>query len=214
MNLMNDDFLLNNDYNSDLTSKNSSSNDLDNLFDNLTNDIQTFNKYINDVNQRKKDNILEEKEIIEERRRIEKSKLDFENYVRTKNEEYENKMAQVDVYLESQKQNLLKAEAEFKSNMDNSLNELELIKKELEIQKEKLKEEKEQFEAYKNLELNRIQHSQEILESEKNQFEKYKEVNNKKIELENKNLEQKCDKFKELISQFNSSFKPILKEEE
>ena len=213
MNLMTDDFLLNNDYSSDLSSKSTSSTDLDNLFDNLTNDIETFNKYINDVNQKRKDNILEEKEIIEERQRIEKSKIEFENYVRTKNKEYENKMAQVDVYLDSQKQNLLKAEAEFKANMDNSLNELELIKKELEIQKEKLKEEKEQFETYKNLELNRIQHSQEILESERNQFEKYKEVNNKKIELENKNLEQKCDKFKELISQFNSSFKPIMKEE-
>jgi len=109
---------------------------------------------------------------------------------------------------------LFKAESEFKINMDNSLNELELIKKELEIQSEKLKEEKEQFETYKNLELKRIHHAQEILESDKNQFEKYKEVSNKKIELENKNIEQKCDKFKELISQFNYSFKPLIKEEE
>ena len=71
----------------------------------------------------------------------------------------------------------------------------------------------EQFEDYKTLELNRIKHSQDILESERNQFEKYKEVNMKKIELENKNLEQKCDKFRELFSQFNSNFKPIMEEE-
>jgi len=53
-----------------------------------------------------------------------------------------------------------------------------------------------------------------MLDSEKNQFEKYKEVTNKKIELENKNIEQKCDRFKELINQFNSNFKPMIKEEE
>ena len=54
-------------------------------------------------------------------------------------------MSQVDEYLDSQRQNLLKAETEFKANMDNSLNELELIKKELEMKKEQLREEKEQF---------------------------------------------------------------------
>ena len=131
-----------------------------------------------------------------------------------KNQEVEKKMMQTDEYLNIQKQNLLKAEADFKTNMDSSLRELDLTKRELEIQKEKFKKEKEQFETYKNIELNRIKHSQEILESDKNQFEKYKDVINKKIELENKNLEQKCDKFKELIGQFNSSFKPIIKEEE
>ena len=88
-----------------------------------------------------------------------------------------------------------------------------LIAKEILMEKEKFKEEKEQFETYKSLELNRIKHSQDILESEKNQFEKYKEVNMKKIELENKSLEQKCDKFKELFSQFNSNFRPIVEEE-
>lgn len=210
---MYEDFLLNNNYGNNLASK-SESNNLDSLFDNLTNDIINFNKYIEDINKQRKENSIEEKELIEEKQRIDKAKLEFENYVKAKNEEYEKKMGQVDEYLNDQKQNLLKAENEFKISMDNSLNELDLIKKELEIQKEKIKEEKEQFETYKNLELNRIQHSQEILESEKIQFEKYKEVTNKKIELENKNLEQKCDKFKELITQFNSSFKPIITEEE
>lgn len=207
---MNDDFLLNNN----LASNTESSIDLDILFSNLTNDINNFNKYIDNINKQKKENTIEEKELIEEKLRIDKAKADFEEYVRVKNEEYEKKMKQVDLYLETQKQNLLKSESEFKNNMDNSLNELELIKKELEIQRENINKEKQQFETYKNLELTRIKHSQEILDSEKQQFEKYKEINNKKIELESKNLEQKCDKFKELISQFNLKFNPILTEEE
>lgn len=214
---MYEDFMLNNDYselNVDSVPKSEASVSLDNLFDNLTSDIDNFNKYIDNVNKKREENREEEKELLEEKQRIEKAKIDFENYVRQKNKEYESKMAQVDIYLNGQKQNLVKAEAEFKVNMDNSLNELELIKKELELQKEKLKEEKEQFETYKNLELNRINHSQKILESEKSQFEKYKEVNTKKIELENKNLEQKCDKFKELIGQFNAKFNPMLNVEE
>lgn len=207
---MYDDFLLNDD----LATNSNSSNDLNSLFNNLTNDINNFNKYIDDINKQKKENVIEEKELLEEKLRIDKAKAEFENYVKEKNIEYENKMAQVDVYLDSQKQNLLKAETDFKNNMENSFKELELIKKELEIQKDKLREDKEQFETYKNLELNRIKHSKETLETEKNQFEKYKEVNTRKIELETKNLEQKCDKFKELIGQFNSKFNPILKEEE
>lgn len=204
---MNDDFLLNDSENP------SSLNSLDSLFNNLTDDINNFNKYIDEVNKKKKDNAIEQQELMEEKLKVDKAKLEFENYVKVKNEEYEVKMKQVDSYLETQKQNLLKSESEFKTNMDNSLRELELSKKELDIQKEKFNEEKQQFESYKNLELNRIKHAQEILDSDKKQFEKYKEVNNKKIELENKNLEQKCDRFKELINQFNSSFKPILEEE-
>lgn len=207
---MYEDFLLN----SNMTMDSDSKKNLDSLFDNLTKDITNFNKYIQDVNNQKKENIIEEKELIEEKQRIDKAKLDFENYVRAKNEEYEKRMSQVDEYLEVQKQKILKSELDFKKNMDSILNELELTKKEIDIKKEQFEQEKEQFETYKNIELNRIRHSQEILDSEKTQFEKYKEVTNKKIELENKNLEQKCDKLKDLISQFNSSFKPINKEEE
>ena len=210
---MYDDFLLNNNSETKVSSNSETLTDLDSLFNNLSNDINNFNKYIATVNKKKNENLLEEKELIDEKIRIDKAKLDFENYVKAKNEEYEKKMQQVDEYLNSQKQNLSKAEAEFKINMENSLNELELTKKEILIEKEKFKEEKEQFEDYKTLELNRIKHSQDILESERNQFEKYKEVNMKKIELENKNLEQKCDKFRELFSQFNSNFKPIMEEE-
>ena len=205
---MYDDFLLSSNYNSQNTK--SSFSDLDTLFDNLTDDINVFNKYVDDVNKRKKENIVEEKGILEEKQRIAKAKLEFEEYVKAQQQEYERKKSQVDDYLNSQKQNLIKAEADFKTSMDNSLNELEISKKELEIQREKFKQEKEQFETYKGLELERIKHSQEILEADKKQFEKYKEVTNKKIELENKNLEQKCDKFKELIGQFNLSFKPMI----
>ena len=210
---MYDDFLLNNNSDAKISSSSESLTDLDSLFNNLSDDINNFNKYIATVNKKKNENLLEEKELIEEKIRLDKAKMDFENYVKAKNEEYEKKMQQVDEYLNSQKQNLLKTESEFKSNMENSLNELELTKKEILMEKEKFKEEKEQFETYKSLELNRIKHSQDILESEKNQFEKYKEVNMKKIELENKSLEQKCDKFKELFSQFNSNFRPIVEEE-
>jgi hypothetical protein len=211
---MYDDFLLNDRFDTSMTQSLNSSNDLDSLFDNLTNDISSFNKYVDGVNKRKKENIVEEKELLEEKQRIEKSKLEFEEYVKTRQEEYDKKIGQIDEYLNVQKQNLLKAESEFKESMDNSLNELDISKKELEIQREKFKQEKEQFETYKSLELNRIKHASEILESDKNQFEKYKEVANKKIELENKNLEQKCEKFKQLITQFNSSFKPMIEEEE
>ena len=188
--------------------------DLDDLFNNLTSDIQNFNKYISDVNKQKQENSIEEKEILEEKQRIDKAKLDFENYVKTKNEEYIKKEKEIDEYLNLQKQNLLKAEEDFKINMDNSINELEIVKKEVELQKNRLEEEKSQFETFKNLEINRIKHAKEMLDSEKTQFEKYKEVTIRKIDLENKNIEQKCDRFKELINQFNSNFKPMIKEEE
>ena len=161
---MNDDFLLNDNYNNEEISKSDTPIDLDSLFNNLTQDINNFNKYIDDVNKKKKDNTKEEKELLEEKLRLDKAKADFENYISVKNKEYENKMAQADEYLNTQRQILLKTEAEFKSNMDNSLKELELEKKELEIQREKIKEERDQFEAYKNLELNRLKHSQEILD--------------------------------------------------
>jgi len=62
--------------------------------------------------------------------------------------------------------------------------------------------------------MSRIHHAEEILASERNQFERYKEVTNEKIELDNKNLEQKCARFKEIVGQFNSNFKPILNENE
>lgn len=208
---MYDDFLLNDKFDN---IQSASSSNLDSLFDNLTNDINSFNKYVDDINKQKRENTIEEKELIEEKERIDKAKKEFEEYVRTKNDEYDKKMAQIDDYLNTQRQNLLKSEVEFKTSMDNSLNELEIAKKEFEMQREKFNEEKEQFETYKDLELNRINHSKEILESDINQFEKYKEIETKKIELENKNLEQKCDKFKELIAQFNSKFKPIIMKEE
>ena len=206
------DILLNDD-NLDVTSSfdpTSDGGDLDNLFQNLTSDIENVNKFISNLNDQKKANSVEEQELLEEKQRIERAKVEFENYMKLQNEEITQKQKQFNQYLSTQKEYLSKAEEEFKINMDNSLTELELAKKELEIQKEKIKEEKEQFETYKNLEINRIHHSEEILASERNQFEKYKEVTNKKIELENKNLEQKCTRFKEIISQFNSNFRPIL----
>ena len=132
---MYDDFLLNNNSDSKISSSSESLTDLDSLFNNLSDDINNFNKYIATVNKKKNENLLEEKELIEEKIRLDKAKMDFENYVKAKNEEYEKKMQQVDEYLNSQKQNLLKTESEFKSNMENSLNELELTKKEILMEK-------------------------------------------------------------------------------
>ena len=188
--------------------------DLDNLFNNLTNDVQNFNKYISDVNKQRRENSIEEKELSAEKERLVQEKLEFENYVKVKTQECEMREKQLDETMNIQRQNLMRAESEFKMNMDNSLNEFEIIKNEVELEKNRLIEEKEQFETYKTLELNRIKHAQEMLNSEKNQFEKYKEVTNRKIELENKNIEQKCDRLKDLINQFNSNFKPIISEEE
>jgi len=82
------------------------------------------------------------------------------------------------------------------------------------MEKDNFKKEKEQFESYKSLEISRIDQSKDQFEMEKEQFVKYKEISIKKMELDNKNLEQKCLKFKEIMNQFNSNFKPILNEEE
>jgi len=205
---MYDDFLVKN------SSISASSNNLDNLFDSLTSDIDNFNKYINDINRKQKENTLEQQELLGEKARLEKAKMDFENYIKAKNDEYNKRIEQADSYLDIQKQNLLRSELEFKKNMEKSLNELELARQEYEIEIEKFEEEKEQFKKYKNLEAERIRNAEEALISDRNQFEKYKDITNKKIELESKSLEQKCDKFKQLISDFNSNFRPVIKEEE
>lgn len=197
---------------SDSFATKSSTTDLDSLFDNLTSDIENVNRFISNLNEQKKANNAEEQELLEEKLKIQRARVEFENYMKVQNEELSQKQKQVEQYLITQKEHLAKAEEEFKINMDNSLVELELAKKELEIQKEKIKEEKEQFENYKLLEMNRIHHAEEILESDKVQFEKYKEVTAKKVELESKNLEQKCAKFKDIINQFNSNFKPIIED--
>ena len=82
-----------------------------------------------------------------------------------------------------------------------------MMRRLIEIEKEKLQQEKTQFEAYKDLEISRLNQAKEQFEGEKKQFEKYKEISVKKIELDSNTLEQKCLKFKELMSQFNSNFK-------
>lgn len=204
---MYDDILLKDNKIDDTSTINNTN--LDELFNNLTSDIETVNKFISNLNNQKTANNKEEQVLIEERQKIDRDKEEFEKYMAIQREEINQKKNQVEQYLNNQKEYLAKAESDFKTNMDNSLSELELAKKELEIQKEKIKEEKEQFENYKSLEINRIHHAEEILASERNQFERYKEITNEKLELESKNFEQKCIKFKEIISQFNSNFKPI-----
>ncbi|MDO4962547.1 MAG: hypothetical protein Q4E75_00365 [bacterium] len=210
---MNDDFLLNGN-NSSSALPSDSLTDLDSLFSNLSDDINNFNKFVDTVNQKKRVNADEERKIQDERARLEQDKIDLEKYFKAKESEYKKREKQIDDYLSDQKQNLLKAEAEFKTNMDSSLSEFEITRKELDIEKSKLEEDKNQFEKYKTIELNRLQNAREILNTEKEQFEQYKEVNSKKIELESKNIEQKYDKLRELISQFNLSFKQTDNEEE
>ena len=210
---MYDDSVLNEKYSNDMTIAEDPSKSLDTLFNSLSDDIINFNKYVDVISKQKKENSQEEKELIEEKQRFEKVKFDFEAYVKAKNLEFEKMVADIENYSNSEKEKLAKLQSDFKTNMDNALNELDINKKELEIQKDKFKEEREQFEDYKRIEVSRIKHSEEILTSEKEQFDKYKEVTIKKIELENKNLEQKCEKLRNLISQFNLSFKPIIKEE-
>ena len=181
---MYNEYLINNDL--DISQSQSTAvADLDDLFNNLTNDVQNFNRYITEVNKQKRENSIDEKELNDERERLIQEKLEFENYVKVKTQECEMKEKQIEEYINIQKQNLTRAESEFKMNMDNSLNEFEIIKNEVELQKNRLNEEKEQFEIYKNLELNRIKHAQEMLNSEKNKFEKDKLVTKRKIELEN-----------------------------
>lgn len=203
---MYEDLVLKKDENS------SASNNLDNLFNNLTNDISTFNKYVDNVNRQKIENTKEEKELLEEKQKIAKARIEFEEYVKTQQAEYNKKQEQIEEYLNSQRQNILKSEEDFKRSIETTLNEIEISKKEIEIQKDKLKYDQEQFESYKNLELERIKHSQAILETDKIQFEKYKEIATQKIELENKGIEQKCERIKGFIGQINSSFKPIVEE--
>lgn len=211
---MYDEILLNSKFgNPDTTKPNDSIKDLDTIFDNLTTDVENFNKFISNVNKQNKVNSEEFLELTQEREKIEKERLEFDSYMKIQKEDFRNKQQQFEELMKIQKNNLSKAEEEFKINMDNSLKELELSLQEMKIKKDKLDEEKKQFEEYKNIEISRIKHAEEVFESEKKQFEKYKEINTKRIELENKNLEQKCDRFKDLISQFNSNFKPMIEEE-
>lgn len=200
---MHEDFLLNNnEFDSKLEQKN-----LDSLFDNLTEDIANVNKYISEVNKQNKTNEQAQRDLYDSRQKLEKAKLDFEEYSRSKEEELQKIKIQTDEYLVLQKEKIKKAEEEFRNSMSSSLSSLEIEKKTLEIEKEKLQQEKTQFEAYKDLEISRLNQAKEQFEGEKKQFEKYKEISVKKIELDTNTLEQKCLKFKELMNQFNSNFK-------
>ena len=65
---------------------------------------------------------------------------------------------------------LFLAEEDFRNNMTNSLSEIQIGKKEIEVSREDLKREKEQFEAYKSLELARIDQNKRQIDDEKEQF--------------------------------------------
>ena len=209
---MHEDYMLNNAFSVGEVEGNNKN--LDSLFDNLTEDIANVNKYISEVNKKNKTNEAAQRELYDERQKLEKSKLNFENYYRAQEQELKKLRMQTEEYIALQTDKMRKAEEEFRSGMTSSLSELELEKKALEIEKENLKQEKAQFESYKSLEVSRINQAKEQIQSEKEQFAKYKDISMKKIELDNKNLEKKCLKFKEIMSQFNSNFKPIIDIEE
>ena len=191
----------------------SASKDIDKIFDNLNKDIDSVNKFINNLNNQKKANQEVFEEIEEERKKLEQARTNFESNMNFQLQEIDAKKLQLEKYFVAQRDALSIAEEEFKRNMDVALSEFELIKKESELSRESLSGEKEQFENYKKIEIDRIRHDEDVLSSEKEQFEKYKDVTLKKIELENKNLEKKCEKLKDIISQFNINFKPIKDEE-
>lgn len=188
--------------------------DLDSLIEGLSSDIKNVNNFMEGLNEQKKANKEAEQTLIDERKKLERDKQDFEDYINLKMSEIEETRKTNEVNLNAQKLNLSKAEANFKANMDNTLSELELAKKELELKENKIKEDREQFEKYKDLELTRIKQEKEMLQNDKEQFEKYREVNNKRIEIENRNLEQQFNKFRQVIDQFNVNFKATESNEE
>lgn len=179
---------------------------LDVLINGLTSDIKNVNNFMADLNTQKKANKELEQTIIIERKKLEKDKKDFENYVNLMNAEFEKIKKTQEVNFNTQKLNLARAENSFKENMDNTLAELELVRKELELKEKSIEEDKEQFNKYREIEQDRINHEREILQYEREQFNSYKEVNNKRIEVEKRNLEQQFSKFKQIIDQFNLSF--------
>ena len=186
---------------------------LDDLFDNLSSDIANINQVVSDINAKKRITSEELESIKLERQKLDKDRADFDNYASKKDQVLNQKQKDIEDYLRVQKNNLFRAESEFKTNMSNALRELELTKKEFQMQKDKLDAEKNQFEDYKTIEMNRINHASEIFLSEKEQFEKYKAMTEEKLQLETRNLEIKCKRIKDMIGQFNNNFKPILEEE-
>ena len=191
----------------------SKSDDIDRVFDSLSQNIESVNNFLNNLNNQKKANQEVVGVIEEERKRLEEEKSNFESNMSFQTKELEARKNQIEKYFALQKDALKLAEEEFKRNMDVALSEFDIIRQEAELEKQNIAKERSQFEEYKKIELERIRHSEEVLSSEKSQFEKYKEVTTKKIELENKNLEQKCNKLKDIVSKFNVSFKPLKEEE-
>ena len=205
---MYDDILLKNNNSNLSTSEPSKS--FDSMFNNLNNDIANVNDIIYNLKSKSIANKEEEQELLEERDKLNQDRVEFESYVNEKNAELRQKQEQINQYLDTQKKYLSSANEEFKTNMQRSLMELDIQRKELQIEKEKFMTEKDQFETYKKIEMESLHHSKDIFESEKVQFEKYKEICNKRIELETKSLEQKCSKFKNIIGEFNTNFKPLI----
>lgn len=205
---MYDDFMLNDAYEAetinDLEGRDSN---IDNLFNNLTEDIASANKFILEVTKKNKNCELERKELDEDKQKFRKSKEEFELYKQEQQEEIRKKKRDLEQHMTLQLEKIRKAEDDFRNNMSHSLNEIQIEKKELEIAREEFAKEKEQFDAYRALEITRIDQSKREIEDEKEQFNKYKDVSKKRIELENKNIEQKCLKFREIMNQFNSNFK-------
>ena len=207
---MYENFFLNNS--SDIISTNSDVN-LDILFNNLSNDVENVNKMIANLNKQKETNINEYDELSAEKRKLHKMQEEFETYMRIQKADLKQKSDKAETDVNNAKQALERIRTEFTSNMNKSLLELDVARKEIELEKDKLKESMSQFESYKKMEMDKIHHEEEILKANQSQFEKYKEICNQKLDIENKKLEQKFEKFKGIVAQFNEKFKPAIEDE-
>lgn len=176
---MYEDFFLNNS--SDTISTNNDVN-LDILFNNLTSDVENVNKMIANLNRQKESNSNEHDELSAEKRKLHKMQEEFETYMRIQRADLKQKVDQTELDIMNAKQALERVRNDFNSNMNKSLLELDVAKKEIELEKDKLKEDIKQFESYKNMEMDKIHHSEEILKAEREEFETAKQLELDKIE--------------------------------
>lgn len=187
-----------------------SSKSIDEMFSSLSSDIAGINRLVSDLNERKTQAVDDVRKIAAEREVIERQKSDVDLYIAKAEAEILKKKNDIDIYLENRQRALTNAENEFRKKMETSLKELEIMRQEFMLEKDKIKEEKDQFEAYKNIEIEKIQYAARVLTADKEQFEKYRQVAMERVNLETRNLENRCSKFKDIVNQFNTNFKPSI----
>lgn len=216
--------------NVDETEENSAS-DFDAYFDSLYDDVEGANNLISEIIEKKKSIKENEENINQIKESLAKDKIEFEKFMESQKESLELERKQFEEYMKNQKNRLEEEEQEIKSDAEVKNRELQLKEDAMKIEREKLDADKEQFNKYKETEesklsferekisneqaqlekdtllsLQTIQNERKDLETEKEHFAQQKEAEEKKIAFEKENLAQSCAKFKQLVSQFNSSF--------